>query len=80
MTGVQTCALPILLADLDRLPGWPEAVRMIQQNWIGRSDGAIVRFARDGGVGHLEIFTTRLDTIHGATFCVVAPEMRVIQR
>jgi len=67
-----------LLADLDRLPGWPEAVRMIQQNWIGRSDGAIVRFALDGGDGHLEIFTTRLDTIHGATFCVVAPEHPIL--
>jgi len=68
-----------LLADLDRLPGWPEAVRLIQQNWIGRSDGAIVRFTLQGGDGHLEVFTTRLDTIRGATFCVVAPEHPLLE-
>jgi leucyl-tRNA synthetase len=67
-----------LLTDLGRLPGWPDAVRTIQENWIGRSDGAIVRFPVAGGKGHLEIFTTRLDTIHGATFCVVAPEHPIL--
>jgi leucyl-tRNA synthetase len=72
-----------LLADLDRLTEWPEGVRLIQQNWIGRSEGAVVRFQvlRPGGApssDHLEIFTTRLDTIFGATFCVVAPEHPIL--
>ncbi len=65
-------------AELDRLDGWPQRVRLMQRNWIGRSEGAAVRFpllGEDGRAGpdHLEIYTTRLDTIFGATFCVVAP-------
>jgi leucyl-tRNA synthetase len=64
--------------ELDRLEGWPERVRTMQRNWIGRSEGAIIRFpvlddrGREQADG-LEVFTTRLDTIYGATFCVVAP-------
>jgi leucyl-tRNA synthetase len=74
-----------LLGDLERLPDWPEAVRLIQRNWIGRSEGALVRFPildAAGQAGHdsLEIFTTRLDTIYGATFCVVAPEHPILAR
>jgi len=65
-------------AELDRLPGWPERVRAMQRNWIGKSQGALVRFPILDGPGQaragaLEVFTTRLDTIFGATFCVVAP-------
>ena len=60
-----------LLGDLDRLD-WPEPIKLMQRNWIGRSEGALVRFATDGG--HLEVFTTRPDTLFGATFMVVAPE------
>ncbi|HUD71499.1 MAG TPA: leucine--tRNA ligase [Dongiaceae bacterium] len=67
-----------LLADLKRLDAWPEAVRTIQENWNGRSEGAIVRFALETGTGGIDIFTTRLDTIYGATFCVVAPEHPVL--
>src|SRR5262245_16975443 len=67
-----------LLDGLGRLTDWPEAVRLIQENWIGKSAGARVRFPLADGAGHLEIFTTRLDTIHGATFCVVAPEHPVL--
>src|SRR6185436_19915697 len=69
-----------LLADLKRLDAWPEAVRTIQENWIGKSEGAIVRFALEKGSGGIEIFTTRLDTIYGATFCVVAPEHPILAR
>jgi leucyl-tRNA synthetase len=60
-----------LLADLDRLD-WPEPIKLMQRNWIGRSEGALVRFATDAG--DLEVFTTRPDTLFGATFMVVAPE------
>src|SRR3989442_3333696 len=71
--------------ELDRMTGWPERVRLMQRNWIGRSDGAIVRFpildAAGGPTdGALEIFTTRLDTIHCATFCVVAPRHPILAR
>ncbi|HEX9181552.1 MAG TPA: leucine--tRNA ligase [Burkholderiales bacterium] len=65
-----------LLADLDRLPGWPERVKTMQANWIGKSYG--VRFAfpytLDGRQEKLWVFTTRADTIMGVTFCAVAAE------
>ena len=71
-----------LLSFLERMPGWPERVKLMQANWIGRSHG--VRFAfphdiRDEsgkliGDGRLYVFTTRADTIMGVTFCAVAPE------
>ena len=65
-----------LLADLDKLPGWPEQVRLMQKNWIGKSTG--VRFAfpyeLDGKQDKLWVFTTRADTIMGVTFCAVAAE------
>jgi len=65
-----------LLADLDKLPGWPEQVRLMQKNWIGKSTG--VRFAfpyeLDGKEDKLWVFTTRADTIMGVTFCAVAAE------
>jgi leucyl-tRNA synthetase len=65
-----------LLADLDKLPGWPERVRTMQANWIGKSIG--VRFAfpyeLDGKQEKLWVFTTRADTIMGVTFCAVAAE------
>jgi len=65
-----------LLAALDTLPGWPERVKLMQANWIGKSTG--VRFAfpyvLDGEKGQLWVFTTRADTIMGVTFCAVAAE------
>ncbi len=65
-----------LLNGLDSLPGWPERVKTMQANWIGRSVG--VRFAfpyqLDGKDGQLWVFTTRADTIMGVTFCAVAAE------
>ncbi|MBS1154219.1 MAG: leuS [Proteobacteria bacterium] len=65
-----------LLGDLDKLEHWPERVRLMQANWIGKSTG--VRFAfpyeLDGEAGQLWVFTTRADTIMGVTFCAVAAE------
>jgi leucyl-tRNA synthetase len=62
--------------DPNYLSGWPERVRLMQENWIGKSQG--VRFAFphsiEGGGGRLWVFTTRADTIMGVTFCAVAPE------
>ncbi|HSK27088.1 MAG TPA: leucine--tRNA ligase [Jiangellales bacterium] len=60
-----------LVDDLDRMD-WPEPVKLMQRNWIGRSHGATVRFTTDHG--DLEVFTTRPDTLFGATFMAVAPE------
>jgi len=62
-----------LLGDIDALAGWPERVRVMQRNWIGKSVGAEVEFALADG-GSLRIFTTRPDTLFGATFMVLAPE------
>src|SRR6201995_615578 len=63
------------LSALDALPGWPERVRTMQANWIGRSEGVRLGFPHDvEGGGVLRAFTTRADTIMGVTFCAVAPE------
>jgi leucyl-tRNA synthetase len=64
-----------LLRDLDKLGGWPEKVRTMQRNWIGRSEGALVDFKLDGSAGpKVSVFTTRIDTIYGATSVQLAPE------
>ena len=64
-----------LLRDLDRLPGWPEKVRTMQRNWIGRSAGAVVDFRVDySGGSAISVFTTRVDTIYGATSVQLAPQ------
>jgi leucyl-tRNA synthetase len=67
-----------LLRDLDKLGGWPEKVRTMQRNWIGRSEGALVDFKLHGPAGAAEpvitVFTTRVDTIYGATSIQLAPE------
>jgi leucyl-tRNA synthetase len=60
-----------LLDDLDRLD-WPDAIKLMQRNWIGRSEGARVRFG--SASGPIEVFTTRPDTLFGATFMVLSPE------
>ncbi|HTS54337.1 MAG TPA: leucine--tRNA ligase [Burkholderiales bacterium] len=63
-----------LLAALDNLPGWPERVKVMQANWIGRSEGVEVGFPYEDGSGVLKAFTTRADTLMGATYCAVAAE------
>jgi leucyl-tRNA synthetase len=72
---------PELLRDLEQLPGWPERVKTMQANWIGRSEGCEIAFpfADDtrtalGAEGALKVFTTRADTVFGATFMAVAAE------
>ena len=63
-----------LLSDLDALD-WPEAIKLQQRNWIGRSEGAKVGFAVEGHPGEpISVFTTRPDTLFGATYMVLAPE------
>jgi leucyl-tRNA synthetase len=82
-----------LLEALAKLEGWPEKVLTMQRNWIGRSEGARVRFAivpggrgtstvggDPGGGDAVEVFTTRIDTIYGATFVLLAPEHPLVDR
>jgi leucyl-tRNA synthetase len=73
-----------LLRDLDRLPGWPEKVRTMQRNWIGRSEGTLVDFklegATDPATATISVFTTRVDTIYGATSLQLAPQHPLIAR
>ncbi|MBF0155649.1 MAG: leucine--tRNA ligase [Magnetococcales bacterium] len=63
-----------LLAGIDDLPGWPETVRTMQANWIGRSRGLEFAFHLEGSDATLPVFTTRPDTIMGVTFCTMAAE------
>lgn len=63
-----------LLDNLDKLPGWPEKVKTMQRNWIGKSHGALATFDVEGTEDKLTVFTTRIDTIYGTTFMVLAPE------
>jgi leucyl-tRNA synthetase len=66
-----------LLEGLDKLEGWPEKVRTMQRNWIGRSEGALVDFAVADSDARITVFTTRIDTIFGATSIQLAPEHAV---
>ena len=61
-----------LLAALDKLPGWPERVKIMQANWIGRSEGIELAFDVEGGLEPLRVYTTRPDTLYGVTFMAVA--------
>ncbi len=63
-----------LLNDLDQLDSWPEQVRTMQKNWIGRSEGAEISFAIDGSNEVIKVFTTRPDTLMGVTYVAVAAE------
>jgi leucyl-tRNA synthetase len=73
-----------LLAAIDELKDWPEKVLVMQRNWIGRSEGARVRFPlvdpSGGPSTDIEVFTTRLDTIFGANFVLLAPEHELVER
>ncbi len=68
-----------LLGDLDKVD-WSDSLKIMQQNWIGKSEGARVVFDIDGHQDQIEVFTTRPDTIYGATFIVLAPEHDLVER
>ncbi len=69
-----------LIAGLDELSQWPESVKDMQRNWIGRSTGAEVDFKLDGLNETLRVFTTRPDTLFGATYMVIAPEHNLLSK
>jgi len=69
-----------LLNDLDKLEGWPERVRLMQANWIGKSVGAYLEFPIVGLDEKIGVFTTRSDTVHGVTYLVLAPEHPLTRR
>jgi len=68
-----------LLQDLDQLSGWPEKVRLMQANWIGKSTGAKVTFKTEAG-DDVVVYTTRPDTLWGATFMVLSPEHPLVEK
>lgn len=68
-----------LLADLRLLDGWPKKVRTMQENWIGRSEGAMITFKLETG-DDIEVYTTRPDTLFGATYLVFAPEHQLVEK
>jgi len=63
-----------LLNDLELLTGWPDQVRTMQRNWIGRAEGAIIQFPLVGQADNIHVFTTRPDTLMGVTYLAIAPE------
>ena len=69
-----------LLKDLDKLQGWPNKVRVMQENWIGRSEGAILRFPVQESDDIIEVFTTRPDTVFGLSYMVLAPEHPLVEK
>ncbi|TSI03049.1 leucine--tRNA ligase [Lysinibacillus sp. BW-2-10] len=66
-----------LIDDLEEVD-WPESIKEMQRNWIGRSEGAEVTFTLDGSDEFFKVFTTRPDTLFGATYCVLAPEHKLV--
>jgi leucyl-tRNA synthetase len=69
-----------LLAGLDRLEGWPERIRTMQRNWIGRSEGCTFAFDVEGVDAQIAVYTTRVDTLYGVTYLAVAPEHPVVAK
>jgi leucyl-tRNA synthetase len=70
-----------LLQGLDRLEGWPERIKTMQRNWIGKSEGVTFSFEVENvEAAQIEVFTTRIDTVFGATFVAVAPEHPVVEQ
>ncbi len=69
-----------LLADLDHMPGWPERVKTMQRNWIGRSVGTEFSFKVEGMDDVIPVYTTRVDTVYGVTYMVLAPEHPLVEK
>jgi len=69
-----------LLDSLNDLPGWPEKVKIMQDNWIGRSEGAEIYFTVDETKERIPVYTTRQDTVFGATYLVLAPEHPMVEK
>ena len=69
-----------LLDDLKLLPGWPDKVKTMQKNWIGRSEGCEFSLAIDGHDEEISVFTTRPDTVFGVTYMVLAPEHPLVEK
>lgn len=68
-----------LLKDIDKLGGWPDKVKSMQTNWIGKSEGAELKFRLDGSDEELTVFTTRPDTVYGVSYMVIAPEHPIVE-
>ncbi|MDD4976488.1 MAG: leucine--tRNA ligase [Bacteriovorax sp.] len=68
-----------LLVDIDDVD-WPESIKEMQRNWIGKSEGATITFQVDGSTSTIEVFTTRPDTLFGATYMVIAPEHALVAK
>ncbi len=68
-----------MLEYCEKLPGWPDRVMSMQKNWIGKSHGAAIKFPMVGSADAIEVFTTRQDTVYGATFMCLAPEHPMVK-
>ncbi len=68
-----------ILEYCEKLPGWPDRVMSMQKNWIGKSHGAAIKFPMVGAGDAIEVFTTRQDTLYGATFMCLAPEHPMVK-
>ena len=69
----------VLLEDLEKLPGWPDKVKIMQRNWIGRSEGVEAHFPLEGREDKITVYTTRIDTIFGVSYVVLAPEHPLVK-
>jgi leucyl-tRNA synthetase len=69
----------VLLQDLDKMTGWPEKVKTMQRNWIGRSEGVEVQFALEERSEKISVYTTRIDTLYGVSYVVLAPEHPLVK-
>lgn len=67
-----------MLNDLEKLTEWPTPIREMQRHWIGKSEGATIKFALEGSSDNIEVFTTRPDTVFGITYLVLAPEHKLV--
>jgi leucyl-tRNA synthetase len=69
-----------LLSDIDKLEGWPDKVKLMQKNWIGKSEGAEITFAIEKIDERISVFTTRPDTVFGVSYLVFAPEHPIVEQ